>query len=479
MNRRRLSPEPALRFLVLSTALLSLTLAACSGDTADDQGGRRAGRGQSGGPPGRGGMSRGGEGTSAAVPVEVARVERRKIASYIETNGTLEAENEVDIVARTAAPIVELLTEEGRQVTRGQLLARLDDAELRAQLEIHRVTLDETQLAYERAKTLQADELISTEEYEQAAASYEFATAQVQATEIQLSYTEVRAPFDGWIVTRYVQFAEQVNNNTPMFRVSDFDPLLCTIRVPERELPRLRDGQPAHLTVEPWPDERFDARVLRISPVIDQASGTIRVTLEVRSRNRLRPGMFARVFVEAETRDDALVVPKTALSLESIGDTVFVAADGVAARRDVELGFSEGDHVEIVSGVQESDAVIVVGQDGLSDGTPVQVLQAGTSLAAGGPQPQDRADGHPPPMRGEGGPAGPGGPPPGARGRGERGGRGGPPPGGGGRERPDFASMTPEQLERIKERMRQRGMTEEQIDERIERMKQRTQQEDR
>jgi len=86
--------------------------------------------------------------------------------------------------------------------------------------------------------------------------------------------------------------------------------------------------------VESWPGEKFEAAVLRISPVVDSATGTIKVTLEVRSPEKLRPGMFARVFVETETRSDALVIPKAALSLESIGDTVYVAEGDTASRRD-------------------------------------------------------------------------------------------------------------------------------------------------
>jgi membrane fusion protein (multidrug efflux system) len=170
--------------------------------------------------------------------------------------------------------------------------------------------------------------------------------------------------------------AEQVSANAPLYRISDFDPLLAPVQVPERELPRLHLEQLAYLTVDPYPGQRFEASVLRVSPVVDAATGTIKVTLQVDPRDLLRPGMFARVFIEIETRDDALVIPKAALSLESIGDTVFVAIDGVAARREVVLGFEEGDFIEVASGVEEGDAVVVVGQDGLSDGTPIRILES-------------------------------------------------------------------------------------------------------
>lgn len=310
----------------------------------------------------------------AAVPVEVADVARRSIASFIETNGTLEAENEVDLVARVTAPVVDILVEEGIRVRQGQLLARLEEEELRAAMEISRVNLREATLALERAKTLYANQLLSPEEHEAALSRYETAQAQVEGSRIQLGYTQIRAPFSGLVVERYVRQAQQVTPNTALFRLSDFDPLLCPIQVPERELRRLHIGQPAHLEVEAWPEERFQASVLRVSPVVEAATGTVRVTLEVQGQDQLRPGMFARVFLQTEVHQDALVLPKAALSLESIGDIVYVVENGAASRREVTLGYEEGDFVEILAGVREGESAVVVGLDGLSDGTPIQIL---------------------------------------------------------------------------------------------------------
>jgi membrane fusion protein (multidrug efflux system) len=311
-----------------------------------------------------------------AVPVEVAPAQRRAISSYIETNGALEAEYEVDIVARVSAPIVELLTEEGMAVEKGQLLARLDDVEFTAQLEISRVALNETELAYHRALELQKEELISAEEFESAKAAYESARAHFDSDEIQLGYTAIRAPFDGLIARRYVDLAENVAVNAPLFRITDFTPLLCPIQIPERDMSKLRTQQRAYLTVESWPERRFDAEVLRISPVVDAATGTVKVTLEVEAQGLLRPGMFARVFVETESRENTLVIPRTALSLDSIGDTVYVAKGDAASSRAVTLGFKEGDFVEVLAGLEEGELVVVVGQDGLSDGTPIRVMRS-------------------------------------------------------------------------------------------------------
>lgn len=414
--------------------IVLLIAAGCGGDGPEGRGapgpGARAAGGR-GGPPA----------PAAAVPVQVAPVERRPISAYIETNGTLEAENEVDIVARVAAPVRELLVEEGDRVAANQVLARLDDQELRAQLEISRVAVDETRQVLERSRRSFDQKLISPEAYEQAKADFEAAKAQFEANRILVGYTEVRAPFRGMIVSRYVDTAEQVSANQALFRISDFDPLLCPIQVPERDLSRLRIGQRAWLEVESWPGERFPATVLRIRPVVDAATGTVKVTLEAKEPERLRPGMFARVYLEAETRPDALVIPKSALSLESIGDTVFVAEGDHASRREVTLGFEEDDAVEVVSGLREGELIVVIGQDGLSDGTPIQILgeRAGARAA------EDARRG-PEVLSPAGGPVGPG---------------------------FDPADLTPEQIEQIKERMRARGLTEEQIEERLQRMRER------
>jgi RND family efflux transporter MFP subunit len=367
--------------------------------------------------------------------VEVAAVTRRSISSFIETNGTLEAENEVDIVARVTAPVIELHVEEGMEVRAGQILAQLDGSEIKSRAEISRVNLKDAEQAYERAKTLRESQLVSSEEFEQAQTRVETARAQYESDRIQLGYTEIKAPFAGLVISRYIDLAEQANPGTQLFRISDFTPLLCPIQVPERDLPKLRLGQRAYLTFEAWPGERFAADVLRIRPVVDAATGTVRVTLDVDAMGRLRPGMFARVYVETEMRENTLVIPKAALSLESIGDTVYVASESAASRRSVTLGFREGDSVEVLAGVEEGEQVIVVGQDGLSEGTPINVLAADGVQVAHAPA----------------GTQGPGDVPRGPDGR------------------PDFSKMTPEQLERARESMRARGMTDEQIEERLQR----------
>ena len=406
----------------LLLAGLAAAVACGSGEEAAGPGGGSGPGGRpGGGPPGGFG---GGSAPVTAVPVEVVEILPGEISAFIETNGTLEAEREVDIVARAGGPLVALNTEEGVQVKAGELLAQIDELEARAQVEIARVALQDAEIVYNRARASLENAVVSQEVYDTALSALESAKAQLAGNEIQLGYTRITAPFDGLIIQRAVKFGETVTVGQQLFRISDFDPLLCVIGVPERDLARLSSGQPAVLQVEAFPGEQFQGRVLRISPVVDAATGTIRVTLAVNRQGRLSPGMFAGVRLVTDVREDALIMPKRALSLESLADSVFVVEDGVAYRRNITLGYEEDDRVEITGGLARGDRVIVVGQDGLTDATPVQIL-AGPGAAEA-------------PVRTAGG--------------------GG--PGGG-------SGMTEERRAAMRERLRARGMTDEQIEERL------------
>ncbi|MFQ5790765.1 MAG: efflux RND transporter periplasmic adaptor subunit, partial [Acidobacteriota bacterium] len=437
--------DGAAKFVRGDAVLGLVTAGGCGGPSETSAGSPQSARhGRGGGPGGPGGDA------PAAVPVEVAPALRRSISSFLQTNGTLEAENEVDIVARTSGPVVELAVEEGMRVKKGELLARLDETELRAQVEIAKVAVEEARRSHARAKAARESDIISQEVYDQAVSELESAEAQLMGSRILLGYTTIVAPFDAVVIERSVKFAENVVPNQKLFRISDFDPLLCPIQVPEKELSRLKLGQSAYLSVEAWGEERFEARVLRISPVVDAATGTIKVTLEVSGRGKLRPGMFASVFLVTDTYPDALVIPKSALSLESLGDTVYVAKGNLAERRNLTLGFEEAEFVQVVEGLDAGEEVIVVGQDGLSDGTPIQVLGRPAStapLAAGERKAARRSPG-------EGGRLVEGEP---AKGR-----AGG----------VDPAPMSPEQMERLRQRMRDRGMTDEQIEDLIRKRRQ-------
>ncbi|MDZ7372392.1 MAG: efflux RND transporter periplasmic adaptor subunit [candidate division KSB1 bacterium] len=347
--------------------------------------------------------------SAAALPVEVAIARRDTVSHYILATTSLEPERAVDVIAKVSGVVVELRAEEGDVVREGEVLARIDDRELKVALDQAAARLENAQQAFERAKQMFERNLASKEAYEQARLELQTAQAQHDAARLQWEYSRIRAPIGGVITQRFVDLGDMVNPNTVVFAMADFEPLLARIHVPEKDIGKITVGQMARITVEPAPDRVFWGRVRMISPVVDAATGTVKVTVEISKRDGiLRPGMFASVYLLTDTHPNALVIPKKSLVLESERDMVFVIRNGRAHEVPVKLGYTNGDKVEVLEGLAEGDTVITVGQEGLREGMPVRVVAPGGAApvavasaaaeavpAAGGPAAQAPLPGGP------------------------------------------------------------------------------------
>lgn len=311
-----------------------------------------------------------------AIPVEVVEVARGSITAFHSGTATLEADREAHVVPRLGGTIVELLAEEGDFVAEGQLLARIDDDRYRLELERNEATLSRLEQDFNRHREMQARGLISLEAFERAKFEYEAHQAQVELSRLDLSHTAIRAPIAGVVSRRLIRVGNTVNAQEAAFVVTSLDPLLAVLYVPERELSRLAAGQPASIGVDALPGELFEGRVVRISPVIDAATGTFRVTVEIGGDTALRPGMFARVNIVRDTRADVLLVPVQAVIAEDARTSVFVVRDGVAERREVRTGYRDNGRVEISAGLEPGERVVVTGQAALRNDSSVLVIGA-------------------------------------------------------------------------------------------------------
>jgi len=200
---------------------------------------------------------------------------------------------------------------------------------------------------------------------------------------LELSYTEIRAPIDGVVSARYIKLGNTISPNTAAFRVTDLDPLVAYVHIPEKEFRKLAPQQPAEVVVDALAGERFTGVISRISPTVDPKTGTFRARVEVPDPSRrLKPGMFARVNIVYERREDALQLPRTAI-LDADGmESVFVVVDGKAEQRTVRTGLANNGWLEVVEGLDGSERVVVVGQAGLKTGTTVKVVDASPSPGA-------------------------------------------------------------------------------------------------
>lgn len=361
--------RPFLFAMVLGTVVLS----GCKGDKEADANDKDKTE-QAADKPGKDGKE--GEKKPEAVPVEVVSVGRQAISASYSGTANLEAPGESQVVAKTSGVMVQLLAEEGQVVRKGQVLARLDGDRVRLEAARSAATVHKLENNYRRSQKLRQEKLVSAESDDQIRFELESARASLALARLELSYTNITAPISGVVAQRMVKPGNLVTLNSPVFRIVDNSRLEAVLNVPEREMAVLKQGMPLRMLVDAVPGRVFDGKVDRLSPVMDASTGTFRVVCTFQGNEVLRPGMFGRIEVVYDQRNNVLTMPRTAL-LEDEGETaVYVVRSNKAVKVPVKLGYSNGEFAEIIAGLKEGENVITAGKVAVRDGTEVQVLGA-------------------------------------------------------------------------------------------------------
>ena len=351
-----------------------------------------------------------------AVPVEVAKAARAEIAANYNGTATLTADHEAQVAAKTSGVLIKLFVEEGQSVKAGQVLAQLEQDTARAKLAQAEAQMRKADASFNYSEKAIQKQLIPQRDYDQTKFDMQNLRAAYEEARLNLQFTTIVAPVDGVIAERSVKLGNLIQINQNLFRIVGMDPLQAVLNVPERQLGILKSGQPVVLEADALPGQKFAGNILRIAPVVDSNSGTFRVTCEFHDQSgTLKPGMFGRIGIVYDQRANALTVPRSALVEEDgetavfvvekapdkpaddkkdgakkdevkkpetkvvdagKGDTKPVAPGLVAHRKLVKVGYSEGDKVEIRSGIDEGTQIITVGRNAVRDGTAVQVLNA-------------------------------------------------------------------------------------------------------
>ncbi len=363
---------------------------------------------------GEGGKNGEAKGDDTAVPVETAKAARDEIVASYTGTASLEPEGQAQVVAKTSGVVQRVLVEEGDKVRAGQVVATLDPARPRLQLQQAEASLKRLENDARRAQEMFDRKLLSAAESDRAKFEMQTQRAAYDMADLELSYTQITAPISGTVSLRMVKPGNLLTLNQPAFMIDDFDPLLAVLNVPERELRLLRPGMSVAMIVDALPGRTFQGTIARVSPVVDSKTGTLRVTAEFHDEtNTLKSGMFGRLTVVYDTKTDALVVPRDAVADEDGETFVYVVekdpdppkdkpvekkqrrfpfgsaqADDkpaaktkpkgpalIAKRKPVTLGYVSGDKIEIASGVKEGARVVTVGRAAVRDGTRVQVIE--------------------------------------------------------------------------------------------------------
>lgn len=402
----------------------ALVLAVCAGGAWYVLNGNTPG-GAAGGPARAGGPGATGAGFRPTMTVELGKVTRAKVSESIVVVGSLIGAATVDVVPKVSGRLESVPVQLGDRVTKGQLLAKVEDSEVQEQarqadasFEVARASVRQreadlkfAETALDRSKNLFARNLVARQTLDDAQARYEaavaqldlvkaqFAQAQARREEVQITLTNTRilSPVNGFVGSRRLDPGAFVGPNSPIVSVVDIDLVRLVANLVERDIGRVSPGMAAAVNVDAYRGEVFKGRVARIAPVLDPTTRTAQMEVEIPNPTyRLKPGMYARVQFTVLEHPNALVVPANAVVDIEGKRGVFVAVDQVARFRPVREGIRELERVEILSGVDENEIVVTTGASAVRDGDPIRLAGAqggGPAGAGGGPRGQGRGPG--------------------------------------------------------------------------------------
>jgi membrane fusion protein, multidrug efflux system len=408
-----------MRKAVIGAVIVAVALAAglyyrgkFSGDPAA-QNGAQTGQAGQGATDGRGGGRRGGGGGfpggaargnfgRGPMTVEVARVVRASISDEILVVGNLIGDATVSVVPRTAGRLQDIYVRLGDRVNRGQRLAKIEDFEIVEQVkqaeaaqEVSLATIRQreadlklAQTSAERSRNLYERQLLPKQTLDDNEARYQAAVAQLdlaraQTTQskarldelrINLANTTITSPVNGFVARRSVDPGAYVSQQSPLADVVDITIVRLVANVVEKDLKQLKTGDATRVEVDAYPGETFKGRIARVSPVLDPATRTAPIEIEIpNSEYRLKPGMYARVGITTDVKKDALVVPVNAVVDLGGRRGVFQPQGDSAIFHSVQVGSEERNVVEILGGIAEGDVVITTGAGALRDGDRVLI----------------------------------------------------------------------------------------------------------
>jgi len=369
--------------------------------TAATPGAARRGGGGGGGFGGGGFGGFGGP--RLPMSVEIGAVKRADMAEHMTVVGNLIGEATVEAVPKVAGRVESISVRLGDRVRRGQTLAKIEDRELleqvrqaQASFEVSAATIRQreadlrfAQTNLDRSKNLFERSLIPKQTFDDAEARYQASAAQLDLAKAQHSQSQARldelkinlantvitSPVNGFIGKRTLDPGAWVTPNSALLSVVDISQVRLVANIIEKDLRRISAGQRADVEVDAFPNETFRGRIARISPVLDPATRTAQIEVEIENAQfRLKPGMYARVNFTVEQRPNTLVIPANALVDVQGSRGVFQpsgTANDVAKFKAVKVGLVDDTQAEISEGLSEGERIVTTGAAALKEGDKI------------------------------------------------------------------------------------------------------------
>ncbi len=310
--------------------------------------------------------------------IAAAEVSVESWQPYMHAVGSVTATQGIFVTTEVAGQVSEILARSGQRVNAGEVLLRLDDSVDKADLRglIAQRTL--ARLQFERARKLLEDKTVSRSDYDASRANLDSARAAVAAKRALIRKKTIRAPFGGQLGITDINLGQYLSPGDAIVSLQALDPIYVDYNLAERHLAQVRVGQAVEVKVQAWSDRRFTGVISVINPGIDTGTRTLRLRATLDNPDQLlRPGMFAEVSTVLPLRNNILTLPRTAVTYNPYGESVFVLQQQdtglVVQNRPVKTGEVRAGRVEIIEGLQAGEQVVAAGQNKLRNGQRVTV----------------------------------------------------------------------------------------------------------
>jgi membrane fusion protein, multidrug efflux system len=325
-----------------------------------------------------------------AQSVRVAPIELKTIDKTLNLPGNVEAIEQATLFAHVSGYLKKLLVDEGDKVKKNQLLAVIDAPDVMQEYSNAKADWNFKEVTRKRYQELLQDKVVSQQEYDKMQAEAEQAKARFDNAAANVQYTEVRAPFAGSIARRFrypgdfISAPAKGGQPSALFMLVNEETLRIVVNVPQSEVANAGIGHPVEIRVDAFPEEKFDGAISRIDALLDEATKTQRVLIDIKNLNiQLRAGMFASVVMRLEHRENVPMISKDAIHREEDKAYVFLVLDKKAKKTPVTTGDTQPGMIEIKSPTfAANDLLVVSGGNALADGDSVKVESTPSSKSS-------------------------------------------------------------------------------------------------
>jgi membrane fusion protein (multidrug efflux system) len=333
---------------------------------------------------GKGGKAGAKQSGPAGVPVETANAKAATSRSDIRAVGSLQSDESVNIAPELPGRIAEIAFREGEAVKEGEVLIRLDDSLVRAEIQEQEARFALAQSNLERANTLAKSGNVTLRARDEATAAFEGTRATLELARVRLSKHTILAPFTGVVGLRRSSVGAYVPVGTTIVNFEKIDTLKVDFSIPEIYLGDVEVGQTVNLTVDALANRTFMATIYAINPMVDVNGRALRIRARLPNGDGvLRPGLFARLVVKGPEEQSVVIVPESAIVSRAGESFVYRVENGRAVETRVKLGERKAGFVEVLEGLVVEAAVVTAGHQRLRNGSAVEVLLPTATAARG------------------------------------------------------------------------------------------------